>query len=151
KRYEETASNTGMYNPRQRFTRTEFEETEQKFDLSDFQMKRTDEALFKCNYAMLNLKQLKYYRDYFTLKGDSNHVSTYTDLKAINQIYRQDTSRRDTLGTYYIYRNALAMFPEMDRLIVINSAIDQVRSVREIISRKIQYETDNQARLRGFG
>src|SRR5690606_18970359 len=57
-RYEETPGSKS-YNPRQLFTRYYFDQTEQKFDMSAFQMKRTDENLFKSHYAMLNLKQLR--------------------------------------------------------------------------------------------
>ena len=91
KRYEETPGSTGTYNPRQRLMRTEFKETEQKFDLSGFQLKRTDEELFKSNYAMLNLKQLNFYRDSFELKGDSNLRSTYRDLTLLARTYRTDS------------------------------------------------------------
>lgn len=41
------------------FQRTYFEEQYRKFDLSQFQMMRTNEALFRNHYQMLNLKQLK--------------------------------------------------------------------------------------------
>lgn len=69
-RYEESAGDKG-YSPRQRFTRFRFKETEQKFDLSAFAMQRTDENLFKGNYAMLNLRQLSYYKDSTTNLVDS--------------------------------------------------------------------------------
>ena len=58
-RFEESPGASASYNPRQRFMRTEFKETEQRFDLSGFQMKRTDEELFKSNYAMMNIRQLQ--------------------------------------------------------------------------------------------
>src|SRR5690606_12226420 len=42
-RYEESAAPNKPYNPRQRFMRYYFKETEQKFDLSGCKMQRTDE------------------------------------------------------------------------------------------------------------
>ena len=41
------------------FQRTKFHEQFQKFDLSAFQLTRTDEKLFKSNYEMLNISQLQ--------------------------------------------------------------------------------------------
>jgi lipopolysaccharide export system permease protein len=41
------------------FQRTKFSEEYQQFDLSTFQLTRTDEKLFKSNYEMLNTSQLK--------------------------------------------------------------------------------------------
>ncbi len=42
------------------FQRTKFEEQNQMFDLSTFQLTRTDEKLFKSNYEMLNIRQLNH-------------------------------------------------------------------------------------------
>jgi len=42
------------------FQRTKFKEEFQSFDLSAFQLTRTDEKLFKSNYEMLNINQLRH-------------------------------------------------------------------------------------------
>jgi lipopolysaccharide export system permease protein len=60
-RYEESPGETG--NARERFTRFRFQGTEQKFDLSSFKLKRTDEGAFSRAYQMMNLKQLRFFRD----------------------------------------------------------------------------------------
>lgn len=63
-RYEEsTVKGANRYDPRRQFIRFRFEETETKFDMGTFQMKRTDENLFKSLHQMLNLSQLKHYTD----------------------------------------------------------------------------------------
>ncbi len=56
-RYEESSPDQS-YNPRQRFTRFYFKETEEKLDLSAFTPKRTPESLFKGSFPMLSSKQL---------------------------------------------------------------------------------------------
>lgn len=151
KRYEETPGTAGAYNPRQRFMRTEFKETEQKFDLSGFQMKRTDEELFKSNYAMLNLRQLNFYRDSFVVKGDSNLRSVYTDLKLLARSYRNDTTENaDSAGVAGKYKDVLTLIPKEKRMQSIQSAKDQVRTVRDVLNRKELYIMDNNARIRGF-
>lgn len=71
-RYEDSrARNAKVYDPRQQFTRFHFEETEQKFNMEDFQLKRTDEELFKSHHAMLNLRQLEHYTDSVSRNLDS--------------------------------------------------------------------------------
>jgi lipopolysaccharide export system permease protein len=151
KRYEETAGTSGPYNPRQRLMRTEFKETEQRFDLSGFQLKRTDEDLFKSNYAMLNLKQLNFYRDSFSLKGDSNLRSTYRDLSMIARVYRTD-SLNAKAPTIFLkkYKNVLDLIPLDKKLQSVQTAKEQVRSIKEVLSRKELFIADNEARMRGF-
>lgn len=55
--YEERTDQRG-YRLTRPFQRTKFREQEQFFDLSAFQLSRTDEALFKKNYEMLDLESL---------------------------------------------------------------------------------------------
>jgi lipopolysaccharide export system permease protein len=59
--YQETGENP--MDPSKPFQRTYFTEQVRKFDLSSFDLRRTDEDLFKSNFRMLNLHQLVYYED----------------------------------------------------------------------------------------
>ena len=59
--YQETGDNP--QDPAKPFQRTYFEEQTRKFDLSSFDLRRTDEELFKSNFRMMNLSQLIYYED----------------------------------------------------------------------------------------
>lgn len=61
--YEEQASNSGAYNPRQVLIRSRFKETEPKFDLSSFEMNRTDPNAFGNSTPMLNLKGITKKKD----------------------------------------------------------------------------------------
>ena len=151
KRYEETPGTRGNYNPRQRFMRTEFKETEQKFDLSGFQLKRTDEDLFKSNYAMLNLRQLNFYKDSFELKVDSNLRSTYTDLSILTRSYRTDSLNSKTpVKILKLYKDVLELIPEYRQMQSVQSAKDQIRTVKDVLGRKELYSADNKIRIRGF-
>lgn len=59
-RYEEApAGGSAVVNPRQTFTRYRFASTQQRLDMSGFQLKRTDENMFSRAFQMMNLKQLK--------------------------------------------------------------------------------------------
>ncbi len=151
KRYEETPGSAGTYNPRQRFMRTEFKETEQRFDLSGFQMKRTDEELFKSNYAMMNIRQLKFYLDSFNVKGDSNLRSAYTDLAQIAKVYRLDTiNKKSPVKPMKAYKDVLDLIPKDRKVQSLQTAKDQIRSVKDVLNRKQLFEMDNEVRLRGF-
>jgi lipopolysaccharide export system permease protein len=150
-RFEESPGSSALYNPRQRFMRTEFKETEQRFDLSGFQMKRTDEELFKSNYAMMNIRQLKFYLDSFNVKGDSNRISAYADLTLISKNYRLDTiNKKLSAKPMNAYKNVLNLIPVDKRIQSLQTAKDQIRSVKDVLIRKELFEKDNDMRLRGF-
>ncbi|NTE00899.1 YjgP/YjgQ family permease [Agrobacterium tumefaciens] len=61
--YEEQASTSGAYNPRQILNRTRFKETEPRFSLESFDMNRTDPNAFGNSTPMLNLKGITKKRD----------------------------------------------------------------------------------------
>ncbi len=55
--------NTRNYRENRPFERTAFREQRLKFDLSDFDLTRTQEDLFKSHFSMLNISQLEYFID----------------------------------------------------------------------------------------
>jgi lipopolysaccharide export system permease protein len=59
------------------FQRTKFREQFQMFDLSAFQLTRTDEKLFKNNYEMLNIGQLRHSIDSLKTDYSSEDDRTY--------------------------------------------------------------------------
>lgn len=92
--YEESGV-PGTINDRKQLTRVKFNQHEVKFDLSTFQLNRTDENLFKDHYTMLNLKQLRFYED-----------SLETRLGRDKQFFRQN----------------YAMYTSMDKQMKLDSA-----------------------------
>ncbi len=67
--YEEETKDRQKSN-RDALQRTYFDKQTVRFDLSGFDLKRTDENLFRNNYHMLNLEQLNNARDSLTIKLD---------------------------------------------------------------------------------
>jgi lipopolysaccharide export system permease protein len=57
--YQELAPAAGTSGGQYRFMRTRFEEWVKVFDLSEFELNRTDEKLFKDNHQMLSTRQLR--------------------------------------------------------------------------------------------
>lgn len=89
-RYEESRSrNATQYDPRQQHTRFHFDETEMKFNMEAFQMKRTDEELFKSHHAMLNLRQLKHYTDSNMTELDSLRGTVFRELRQFINYYSE--------------------------------------------------------------
>ena len=140
-RYEDSrVRDARVYNPRQQFTRFHFDETEQKFDMSAFQMKRTDENLFKSHHAMLNLKQLKQYTDSNSLQMDSLRSTVFREIKSyyyyFNDYYKPgDTT--ETLSSPIRYQQSfITTIPDEKRNAVISSAMSQVRYIKDVVTLK---------------
>ena len=88
--------NTKNYKILLPFERTEFREQRIKFDLSDFDLARTQEDLFKSNYTMLNTKQLQIFIDSLELK--------FADRKArYNENFLKRFQNLSTVDTAYMY------------------------------------------------
>jgi lipopolysaccharide export system permease protein len=153
KRYEESQGNAKTFNPRAELTRFYFKETEQKFDLSGFKLQRTDENLFKSNYAMLNLRQLGVYRDSFQVKIDSNRRTVYSNIKtfyAPPAIVNPNKSFVKRYTPLKPYKNILALIPPDKRIVSIQTARSQINSLRDVLREKEAFNKDTDSRVRGF-
>lgn len=127
---EQSPENAKYYDPRRQFTRIKFKEHEVKFDLSGFQLNRTDESLFKNNYLMLNVSQLTHYSDSLT-----------------SELHKRDEGYFKYAATYYRYfekQTAHSTFQQKLAFPVtkqsINGALTSARSI------KSYYESENDAR-----
>jgi len=129
-RYEE-ASGKKVYNPRQTFTRFFFKETEQKFDISNFKMTRTDENLFKSNAAMLNLKQLNYYQDSTKKIADSNANAIFQNLLPSYRIFYSNYKTNQKPKIKALNKSVLESIPEGNRVQSIEYALNQARTLTE--------------------
>jgi lipopolysaccharide export system permease protein len=99
------------YNRSHPWQRTKFGEQYQMFDLSTFQLTRTDEKLFKSNYEMLNIRQLRRSIDsldrqliFDNIYTRRNFMNGYVNFSALNKpgILRLSTKAlaKDTLKKY---------------------------------------------------
>ena len=80
--------------------RTYFRRQMVKFDLSGFDLQRTDEELFRDNYHMLNLQQLSKAQDSIEKKIDKTRkeYSKKIEQRSIFHYRRMDTYRSDTIA-----------------------------------------------------
>ena len=139
-RYEDSRGrNARAYNPRQQFTRFYFDETEQKFDMSVFQMKRTDESLFKSHQAMLNLKQLRYYTDSNAVQMDSLRATVKPEIQSyyyyFNKYYNVDTPVVSSKAVDYS-RLFLDAVPKDSRNMAISGAQSQIHYIKDVLNTK---------------
>lgn len=149
-RYEEGPNerSNGAFRLRQRLTRVRFEETEQKFDLSEFNLQRTDESLFKSNDIMLNTAQLRYYRDSVQHIVDSGMNAVYQGLLPYYGENRYSQTGQST--PVLLNEDILLAFPAHRRLQAIQYAADEVYSIKADLGVKMNFNNDYTLRLKGF-
>jgi lipopolysaccharide export system permease protein len=130
-RYEETAGDNG--NARQRFTRFRFQATEQKFDLSSFKLHRTNESDFSRAYQMMNLKQLRFFRDSTQNAVDSGLRSNFKLMSAYYKYF--NFSHKVTKDRPYepVKPDYLKKMDIYAKISVINNAANEVRSIKDLV------------------
>lgn len=144
-RYEESTAGDRSYNPRQQYTRYYFEQTEQKFDMSTFQMKRTDQELFRSNSMMLNLKQLKYYTDSTTKKLDSIRHTIFNEIKSNYKLLNtyQASQNKKVTGEPIIYNQTFEeIIPSDKRLVALGNSLSDIRYIKETLDMKAKSDKD---------
>lgn len=129
-RYEESRGKSGN-DMRRQFVRFRFKEQEVRFDLSGFQLNRTDEALFKNNYQMLNVKQLKVAGDSLEKKVEekknnyTKYVYPYFQIFTRPGVFKSIKAGKDTFAN----NNFLKNFPESSRAEILRRADNSMRNI----------------------
>ncbi|MCK9447890.1 MAG: LptF/LptG family permease [Bacteroidales bacterium] len=150
---------TRTYRDNRPFERTTFEQQRLKFDLSEFDLTRTDEVLFKNHYGMLNTRQLtifidslnnnfenrneRYIQNFYSRFQFLSTLDTVsqTELVPIPKKYQKkqlssaatDTIP-DSLQTYELQYPLLNNFQVADQFNIIENALTVVRSNRNNIT-----------------
>lgn len=140
-RYEESpVQGANRYDPRRQFIRSSFKESEVKFDMDVFQMKRTDENLFKSLHQMLNLKQLKHYTDSNRITIDSIGKMTFEETKYYYHYFSNYYKQGNNLDNvqYFHSFNVDSMLNDMNRRSAISSAVSQSQQILDILNSKKQ-------------
>ncbi len=131
------------YRFNRQFQKTRFQEEYRRFDLSGFDMKRTDEDLFKNNYSMLNISQLNYAIDSLSAlyqnKQDNfeeNFNKNYQYYHTIDSAAYLETANADSLLA------PLDGWTKAEKGIIIQRALNKARGVKSNIEWHISdYET----------
>lgn len=127
--YEESGTSADQ---RKQHLRVKFKEHEVKFDLSTFQLNRTDENLFKDHYTMLNLNQLNYYEDSLkrNLRKDQDYflqnVIVYTMM---NTSLHVDSTLKAT--EVALNKDVIMNFKKENRNVIIGTAFTTIRNIKQ--------------------
>ena len=130
--------------------RTKFKTEQLRLDLSAFAMKRTNEEFFKDNYKMMNIKQLK---------ADKDTLSKY--LERDFKIFKDFTISNfktvwDYGGTNFLIQDStkkfktdfLSNFPVEEQRIIVENALNSVRTVNAYVSNYTSNEYETQRSIR---
>ena len=156
--YEEMADTKGeSFHPH---VRSKFKEQTVHFDLSGFRMARTDEALFKSNYSMLNLSQIETMLDSLQIDNEKRIIdfkSNFLKMLSDSTITQAPASSSATETTHAagtsldpaflqgIRQNNKKKIDKSSASRAINIALDMSRSKKFLIENAIA-ETENNAR-----
>jgi lipopolysaccharide export system permease protein len=142
------SKNSKKTNP---FQRTFFREQVRKFDLSEFELNRTNEDLFKNNYQMLNIKQLNYFIDSIGRSITTRRVNLAKSYPRNYQLYLNiDTNYQvceDSVAA--IPNDLISQFTGDDRIKIVSSALTSARSVKKTLEyHENAYVTSNEGLLK---
>jgi lipopolysaccharide export system permease protein len=117
------------------FLRMGFDKEVRRFDLSGFELNRTDEDLFRHNYQMFNLRQLEYSRDSLTNKFVRERESFTKTLPRNFYYYSQlDTNKVVKPDTSLVFHgDFLAGANHVDKQAAIESAMNLARIVKSTL------------------
>ncbi len=131
--YQEDGS-LGPMDPNRPFQRTYFERQILKFDLSVFDLRRTDEDLFRGNFRMLDLRQLIHFEDSLSRQLDrrkETFLNTYK--RRFSNFPREEIQHNpDTLQGMPFRINEMEFLVEsrVNEALVIANTMDMIRTNR---------------------
>jgi lipopolysaccharide export system permease protein len=123
------------------FQRTSFKEQQRVFDLSDFELNRTNEELFKNNYQMLNIRQLNYFIDSIGSNIETRRENLAKNYPRNYQVYLNLDSSYTTGQDSCIdpiQPDLLSQYTGDDRILVTASALSSARGVKKTLEYHVQ-------------
>jgi lipopolysaccharide export system permease protein len=146
-RYEESPGEVN-YNQRQRLTRFRFKETEQRFDLSEFKMTRTNENEFRSASMMMNLRQLQHYIDSAHKNVDSSVNINYRLIVPNIKYFTIPKNSKTIKKT--IPADSLLVHTINDKLNAYNNASSEVRQIQDALKLRTNNYKDTTKSIRRY-
>ncbi len=123
------------YESLRQFQRTRFKEQQQLFDLSTFQLTRTDENLFKKNYEMQNITQLSFAID--SIRGriaDDKENYSRAYISNLQFFKALDTTNRKVIDSVARFKaDLIGNFKPGERYTILETARNGAVSLRDNI------------------
>ena len=148
-KYEEAPGDRNV-EPRQRFTRFRFKETEQKFDLSFMKLKRTNANLFS-SAQMMDLKQLKYLGDSTKKQTDSSLLMNFRLISPYIKYFNMP--KKHTASIKYIpfkKDNPLSGLSLTQQVVALSNASNEARSVQDKVKSQANMYQESYRMIRSF-
>ncbi|MCC8411184.1 LptF/LptG family permease [Mucilaginibacter sp. UR6-1] len=145
--YAEKRSDNG-FDPRQVLVRQRFKETEIKLDMSSFAIKRTNQDEFRSAFVMMNLKQLRHYRDSTEKQMDSTVTQTYQMISPYVKYFT--LPKKSASVKHYVTPKNNDVMDGLDineRISTVSAAMSEVRSIQDMIK---QRETNSKETLKSI-
>jgi lipopolysaccharide export system permease protein len=118
------------------FQRTKFTQQYQMFDLSAFQLTRTDENLFKNNFEMQNINQLSFSIDSIKVQLAAEQESYQKNFISTMQFYKtlDTTYKKPVDSTMRFYSSIIVNFKAANRFKVLEAAKNASLSAKQNLS-----------------
>lgn len=146
-RYEEKRSESN-FDPRQVFVRVRFQNTEIKFDISGLNMKRTPQDEFRSAFVMMNLRQLRHYRDSTEKQVDSTVTQTYKMLSPYVKFFTLPKKSNSVKKPVVPKNNSVLGGMEINEQIsTVSAALSEVRSIQDMLK---QNETNSKETMKNI-
>jgi len=128
--------------------RFRFKERVDKFDLSGFKLKRTDENDFRSSFQMMDLKLLRNYKDSATHLINIGLVNNYKIITPYIKYF--NFSHKPKTKIKYIRGNAnfLAKLNHDDQVNVVTNALNEVKIAKDQITARATRYTDLSREIR---
>lgn len=136
-------TNVANYRKSRPFELTKFDKQILTFDLTEFQLNRTNEDLFKSHYSMLNIKQLNTAIDSLSKKRDqtserykSNFLKRYPAIQREDSLTETKVSSELAINktlTDTLAYSMIAGYPPEDQDIILENALKGARAAKENI------------------
>lgn len=138
--YQETSDDKAS-NSRDKHLRVRFEQQEVKFDLSSFDMSRTDENLFKDGFRMQDVRQLKTTRDSLHERAEDIYLNLYQFTSRYFKPLSEDSMLRRFTPVVSTEADLFNLILSKKREQLINRAMANARNVKSRIDAK-SWEAD---------
>jgi lipopolysaccharide export system permease protein len=148
-RYDETSGEQNV-EPRQRFTRFRFKETEQKFDLSFRNLTRTPENLFTAA-QMMSLKQLRFMSDSTHRQSDRNLAINYKLITPYIKYF--NVPKKSDMGAKYITfkgKGAMDGLSMNQKMATLANAVSEARTLQGVIKQRADLFKDTNRTIRKY-
>jgi lipopolysaccharide export system permease protein len=114
--------------------RNEFRENTVRFDLSGFEMSRSNEDIFKDNYKMQSLGQLKHNIDTLESRLRERHVNHFDNVRRNFRYLVHDSLHVALADTVTVTGDIMAHLSTEERRRVVDGALNMARSTRAYVS-----------------